>query len=70
MALKAFLNILLAWHFEMFRTSLHTSDLTHAMYLLSLPFHTLKMNESADTSFCVHLLYLIKNKKVNGVLDF
>lgn len=62
-ALKASLNILLAWHFEMFQTSLGTSDLTHTMYLLSLPFHILKVNKNADASFCVHLLYLIKNKK-------
>lgn len=63
MALKASLDILLAWHFEMFRTSLDTYDLTYTMYLLSLPFHILKMNKNADASFCVHLLYLIKNKK-------
>lgn len=44
MAVKASFNILLAWHYEMFLTSLDTSDLTHAVYLLSLSFHVLKVN--------------------------
>lgn len=69
-ALKASLNILLAWHFEIFQTSLNTSDLTYAMCLFSLPFHTLKMNKNANASFCVHLLYLIKNLKIKSCIRF
>lgn len=70
MALKASLNILLAWHFEIFQTSLDTSDLTHAICLFSLSFHTLKMNKNANASFCVHLLYLIKILKSKWCVRF
>lgn len=40
------------------------------MCLFSLSFHTLKMNKNANASFCVHLLYLIKNVKSKWYVRF